>query len=159
MKLELHRVEQDASVLPGRENRRTRGTLFIDGQMECHILEDEVRIDDPRTPQNEGAKIKTRTAIPAGTYQIVMILSPKYGRIMPRLVNVPGFDGILIHSGHDEKDTWGCLLTGQGFDKEGDIQGGTSKLAFNALFPKLERAWKAGESITITITNDFLAAV
>lgn len=145
MHLELHRVEQDAEVVPGRENRRTRGSLFVDGVLECHTLEDEVR----------PSKIAQRTAIPAGTYKVILTISPKFGKIMPRLVDVPGFDGILIHSGHDEHDTWGCILTGGGFDKAGDIIAGTSRPAFAALFAKLEAAKKRGESIDITITNDF----
>lgn len=156
MRLELHRVEIDKVVLPGRENRRTRGTLFIDGAQECHILEDEVRIDDPTTQANEGAKVAQHTAIPAGTYKVVLTVSPKYGKVMPRLLNVPGFDGVLIHSGHDERDTWGCLLTAGGFDAAGDVLAGTSRPAFAALFAKLESAWEHGESIEIRITNDFL---
>jgi hypothetical protein len=154
--LELHRVEQDATVAPGRKNRRTRGSMFLNGNLECHILEDEVRIDDPTTPTNEGAKIMEETAIPAGTYRVVMVPSPKFGRVMPRLVDVPGFTGILIHAGHDEKDTWGCLMTAGGFDRDGDIIGGSSRPAFNALFSKLQAASARGEDIDITITNDFL---
>lgn len=148
MKLELHRVEQDQEIPKGRENRRTRGSLFVDGNLQCHILEDEVR----------PVKIMERTAIPAGTYQVVMVPSPKFKRVMPRLLDVPGFTGILIHSGHDEHDTWGCLLTAGGFDKDGDIIAGSSRPAFVALFDRLAAAWDRNERIDITITNDFMEA-
>lgn len=159
MKLELHRVEEDAAVLPDRENKRTRGTLFINGVQECHTLEDEVRIDDPRTPQNEGAKIKGKTAIPAGTYPIRATWSGKFGRTMPEVCEVPNYSGIRIHSGHDETHTEGCLLTAGGFDKDGDIIPGTSKPASQALEAKVMAALGRNEPVFITITNDFLAAV
>lgn len=159
MKLELHRIEQDAEVRPGRENRRTRGTMFVNGKLECHTLEDEVRIDNPATPQDEGAKIKGRTAIPAGTYPIRATWSGKFGRIMPEICEVPRYSGIRMHGGHDETHTEGCPLTAGGFDKDGDIIPGTSKPAAVALEAKVMAALGRGESVSITITNDFLAAV
>lgn len=147
MHLELHRVEQDAEIPRGLDNRRTRGSLFVDGALFCVTLEDEVR---------NGPKIKARTAIPAGTYKVVMVLSPKKGRIMPRLVDVPGFEGILIHAGNTEADTEGCILVGGSFTG-GNITAGTSKVAFDALYDRLAEAWDRHDPITITITNDFLA--
>lgn len=154
--LELHRFDQDKEVQKGRENRRTRGRMLIDGRPLISVLEDEVRIDDPSTPQNEGAKIKGRTAIPAGRYQIKLTYSPKFGRIMPEIVCVPNYTGIRVHSGHDETHTEGCLLTAGGFDPEGDIIGGSSRPAqakFEAaIVPRLQ----AGEECWIDITNDFL---
>ena len=156
IQLEQHRFDQDATVLKGRANRRTRGRLTIDGKPLICVLEDEVRIDDPSTPQNEGAKIKGRTAIPAGRYQIKLTSSPKFGRIMPEIVCVPNYTGIRVHSGHDETHTEGCLLTAGGFDPEGDIIGGSSRPAqakFEAaIVPRLQ----AGEECWIDITNDFL---
>jgi hypothetical protein len=146
IELELHRVEMDKEIPKGRKNRRTRGTLFFAGEMECHTMEDEVRAP--------GVKIKGKTAIPAGRYHVVMTWSPKNEKIMPRLVNVPMFDGILIHPGHDEVDTEGCLMTAGGFDRDGDIIGGTSKPAFDKLAAKLAKALLDGE-VWITITNDF----
>lgn len=54
-----------------------------------------------------------QTAIPTGNYKIIVNLSPKFKRNLPRLIDVPGFDGILIHRGNTDKDTSGCILIGE----------------------------------------------
>ena len=77
----------------------TIGKLYIDGKYFCDTLEDVVR---------KGPK-----AIPAGTYEVILNVSPRFGKVLPRLLNVPGFDGILIHAGNTSKDTSGCILVGQ----------------------------------------------
>lgn len=156
MLLEQHRVEEDSTIKPGRANKRTRSTLFVDGEMLIHLLEDEVRRDNPSTPQDEGAKVKKRSAIPAGTYPVVLTHSPKFGRLLPLILNVPGFSSIRMHSGHDEEDTEGCLLTAGGFDADGDIIAGTSRKAEEKLMSVLRPAWERREEIKIVITNDFL---
>lgn len=82
----------------------TVSRLLIDGEYFCDVLEDTVR--------EPSVKVFGRTAIPAGTYKMILNMSPRFGRILPRLLNVPGFDGILIHSGNTAEDTHGCLLVG-----------------------------------------------
>jgi hypothetical protein len=139
MHLELHRVDGDTAG--------TRGSLFVNGALECCTLEDTVRL---------GKKVPKETAIPAGTYPLILNVSPKYGKVMPRLLDVPNFDGILIHPGNTEEDTWGCILVGLSFDGSGHITGGTSTTAFNALFAKLRAAHMRQEPIDITVTNDFM---
>lgn len=148
MRLELHRVEEDAEVQPGRANRRTRGSLFLNGTCWLAILEDEVRRD--------GVKIKGKSAIPAGTYPIRLTYSPKYGRHMPEVCEVPGYSGIRIHSGHDETHTEGCLLTALSFDAAGDITPGTSKPAMRTFEDVVVPALHRKEPVSICITNDFL---
>jgi len=107
----------------------TISKMYIDGVYFCDTLEPPVRTlidfnkdgdyDDP----GEG-KIKGDTAISAGTYKVALnIISPKYqlrepyksvcGGKVPRLLNVYGFDGILIHIGNSSKDTEGCILIGE----------------------------------------------
>lgn len=83
----------------------TIGKLYVDGVYFCDTLENPVR--------PEGVKIPNETAIPYGTYEIIVNFSPKFKRILPRLLNVPMFDGILIHRGNSVKDTSGCILVGE----------------------------------------------
>ena len=147
VELALHRVEEDATVRPGRENKRTRGTMLKpDGSILIHTLEDQVR----------PSKVYGKTAIPAGRYEIKLTHSPKYGRIRPEVVGVPGFIGIRIHSGHDEGDTLGCILTAGGFDREGDILPGSSKPAEKVFEDCVTPLLLSGKRVFLTITNDFL---
>lgn len=83
----------------------TIGKLYVDGVYFCDTLENPVR--------PEGIKIPNETAIPYGTYEVIVNFSPKFKRILPRLLNVPMFDGILIHRGNSVKDTSGCILVGE----------------------------------------------
>ena len=73
------------------------------------------------------------SCIPAGMYDVVKRQSPKYGQHF-QLLNVPGRDMILIHSGNFTRDTHGCILVGQGFtdiDNDGlrDLQFSKKTLA------------------------------
>jgi hypothetical protein len=83
----------------------TIGKLYVDGVYFCDTLENPVRPD--------GVKIPNETAIPYGTYKVIVNFSPKFKRLLPRLLNVPMFDGILIHRGNSVKDTSGCILVGE----------------------------------------------
>lgn len=140
MELVLHRTTAT--------KKSTIGELFVDGVLECYTLEDVVR---DLGPNGEG-KVWGQTAIPAGTYEVVLNLSPKFGRIMPRLLGVPFFDGILIHKGNTDNDTHGCILVG---DEPGEDVIRKSTPAFDRLYPKLVQAVGRAERITITITNNF----
>lgn len=59
-----------------------------------------------------GVKIPGETAIPAGSYKMVLSKSPKFGRILPEILNVPNFVGIRIHKGNTAADSSGCLIIG-----------------------------------------------
>jgi hypothetical protein len=101
-------------------------------------------------------KVAGQTAIPYGVYTVDLTFSPKYQKIMPILVAVPGFTGIRIHSGNVAEHTEGCLLVGKNrVDKNPATEGidtiTESKLAFGILFDKLNTMHELGESIVIEI--------
>lgn len=132
----------------------TPGMLFVGGRFECWTLEDVVR-EIPGRPVAEW-KVKGQTAIPNGTYTVDLTFSPKYQKVMPILLGVPGFEGIRIHSGNTSEHTEGCLLVGKNrTDKNPATEGidtiTESKVAFGILFDKLTSAHEIGEPIVIEI--------
>ncbi len=58
------------------------------------------------------AKYKGYRAIPTGRYRILITRSRRFGRWLPLLLNVKGFEGIRIHAGNKPEDTQGCILLG-----------------------------------------------
>ena len=88
----------------------TLSEIYVDGELVCFALEDPVR-ERPGVPVEEW-KIKGETAIPAGRYRVQIMWSPRFARFLPRLQDVPGFVGVLIHPGNYPRDTEGCILPG-----------------------------------------------
>lgn len=93
----------------------TIGKLYIDGEYFCDTLEDRVRDynKDGDLMDAGETKIFGETAIPYGKYKMNLSLSPKFKKILPRLLNVPHFDGILIHAGTKAEHSHGCILIGK----------------------------------------------
>jgi len=114
----------------------TIGELSIDGLFQCYTLEDTER----------AVKIKGETAIPKGTYKVIINESNRFKRLLPLLLDVPNFEGVRIHSGNSNHDTEGCILVGQSRNKN---YIGQSRKAFEKLFKKMQ----AAEYITITILS------
>lgn len=100
----------------------TIGQLFIDDSYFCDTLEDTDRNLNQFDPIEliKSKKIYGETAIPTGTYYVNITHSPKFNKDLPLINNVPGFEGIRIHSGNINKDTFGCILVGEN-KKKGQI--------------------------------------
>lgn len=92
----------------------TIGKLYIDDKYFCDTLEDTVRdLNKDGKFDNGEKKIKGKTAIPYGTYEIKWTYSPRFKKYTPQLMNVPSFEGIRIHAGNTNASTSGCLLLGE----------------------------------------------
>ena len=125
----------------------TTGRLYLGrnaiGAPDCLILEDRVRLTD---------KVPRETAIPFGTYDVVITMSPRFKRELPLLLNVPGFAGIRIHSGNTAGDTEGCLLPGMSrILRNGRQVVINSRAAFDRINQYLKRQIAAGAAPRIHI--------
>ena len=118
------------------QHNATMGSLYVDGVWQCWTLEDAIR----------DQKIAGETCIPPGTYRVDIAPSSRFHRLLPILCDVPGFSGVRIHAGNTIADTAGCLLVGR---TRSSGQVGESRLAFEALFPRLVTGLSGGISITI----------
>lgn len=135
----------------------TIGKLYIDGEYFADTLEDTDRNLTSTMSKDKIAKVKVygKTAIPTGTYVVDMnTVSPKFGKRswaqpyggkVPRLQDVPGYEGVLIHPGNTADDTSGCILVGRNKVKGQVVE---SQDTFKALMKILV---KAKDEITITI--------
>ncbi|CAB4216879.1 hypothetical protein UFOVP1590_3 [uncultured Caudovirales phage] len=128
MKLTVERFEYGTDYCIGR--------LYIDGVYFCYTLEDKVRevIGRPTVMW----KVTGETAIPEGTYDLVIDYSPHFKKKLPHILDVPGFEGVRLHSGNSPKDTEGCILVGQTWSGNNFI--GNSRLVFDSLFQRLSEA-------------------
>lgn len=108
-----------------RKAKYTIGKLYIDGQYFCDTIEDTDRgmKQSDAYATNKRKKVKGETAIPTGRYQVTLgVQSERFKNksqykfcdgYLPRLINVPCFEGVLIHIGNTERDTEGCILVGE----------------------------------------------
>ena len=134
----------------------TIGDLYIDGEWFSNTLEDTDRNLTSTMSKDEIVKVKVygKTAIPTGTYVVDMnTVSPKFGKRswaqpyegkVPRLQDVPGYEGVLIHPGNTADDTSGCILVGRNKVKGQVVE---SQDTFHSLMNIL----KGDNDITITI--------
>jgi hypothetical protein len=131
----------------------TIGSLYIDGVYFCDTLEDADRGLTQSMPLEEIRRIKVahETAIPTGVYRMIVNLSPAKRRMLPRLLDVPGFSGILIHRGNTKNDSSGCILVGENRVK-GKVLNSTP--CEKRLVEILTEVQERGEETKIEITNE-----
>ena len=157
MKIELTRIYNCPTYSIGR--------IRVDNKYICDCVEDTDRGLDQKMPLAEIKKKKVykMTAIPTGTYQVTLnIQSPTFAKYkyykqkcngyVPRILLVPGYDGILIHCGSSAASSAGCIIVGFNTVK-GRVT--NSQKAWEELYALLKAASDRNEKITITITRNY----
>lgn len=120
----------------------TLGLLWVGEGFQCYTLEDQVR---------HGAKVPGATAIPAGRYRLAVTMSPRFGRLLPLVLGVPGFEGVRFHPGNTADDTEGCILVGRRVVDATRIA--ESVAAFDALFPLIEAGCTSDDGCWLEISE------
>lgn len=138
MEIIVERLQKDEDV--------TIGAITIDGDFACWSLEDPVR-EVPGQPVSTW-KIHGKTAIPAGRYKVIVDMSARFKRLLPLLLDVPGYSGVRIHAGNTAADTEGCILVGNERLAKSLAR---SQLALAPFMTKLSEAQRKGEPIWLEI--------
>lgn len=142
-----------------KKSTYTIGKIYVDGQYVCDCIEDKDRgLKQSMTlEQINKLKVYGQTAIPTGEYKVTLnVISPKYskstwykqnanGARVPRILNVKGFDGVLIHTGNTAEDSHGCIIIGQNKEVGKVIN---SKETFKKFYQILQ---SSKDDITLTI--------
>jgi hypothetical protein len=130
----------------------TIGSLYVNGEYFCDTLEDTDRgLNSSMSSEDiRQKKVVHETAIPTGEYKVIVNLSPAKKRMLPRLLDVPGFSGILIHRGNTKNDSSGCILLGENKVKGKVIN---STQYEKRLVEILTKVQEDGEEISIEIIN------
>ena len=128
--------------------------IFKQKKFLAYTLEDEYRSE----------KVFGETRIPNGTFKLglrkVGGYHAKYSKRFPHIhigmlhvLDVPGFEYILIHCGNTDEHTAGCLLVGDS-QENNQIQEngfiGKSTQAYKRIYPRIAEAVDCGEKVTIT---------
>lgn len=139
------------------------GKLYVNGKYFCDTLEDTDRglKQSMKLEDLLKIKVKGKTAIPTGTYKITLdVVSQKFSKKnvykfckgkLPRLIDVLGYSGVLMHIGNKPEDTDGCLLVGENKVK-GQVINSTA--TFYKLYEILQSV-KKGEDITIKVERNY----
>lgn len=105
-------VREPAIRQPGKEGF-TPSRLYLNNVFFCFALEDEDRFLECTPADVSEKKVYGCTAVPRGKYRLITSLSARFGRVLPLVLDVPGFKGIRIHGGNTATDSLGCILVGQ----------------------------------------------
>ncbi len=122
---------------------------FITPKQKFYSCEDKVR-------EVEGVpvdtwKIPKETAIPKGTYDLILDESVRFKKIMPHILDVDGFSGVRIHSGNTNHDTEGCILLGWGIGAD-DASVTDSRRAIKDFMDEFQHYPSLGEKVQLVVT-------
>ena len=137
----------------------TIGIFYISGKKLSEVLEDEDRglVQTMPTGKINQIKVYGKTAIPKGTYKVVLSVSPKFkdrpwakkwGGLVPEIRDVKGWTGVRIHPANSASELLGCCAPGDNL-KVGKVLNSTKR--YDELMKQLVPVWEKGEDITIEI--------
>ncbi|WP_420147501.1 DUF5675 family protein [Spirosoma sp.] len=137
----------------------TLSKVVVDNVVKGYVLEDTDRglMNTMSLSEISQIKKKNRTAIPSGRYQLKLTHSTRFNKLMPELLNVPGFGGIRIHPGNYVTDTEGCLLPGLSFNKDanGYLRVWESRKLYDSLLSDIRAAVKRNEAIYCELIRQY----
>lgn len=126
------------------------GKRLGDGARWCSSLEDTDRglSQGMGEAETRRRKVAGRTAIPTGRYGVRVTYSPRFGKRLPLVEGVPGFEGVRIHAGNTAADTAGCILLGENTARGKVLN---SRYWTGRMQALIEAAEKKGERVWIEI--------
>lgn len=145
----------------------TIGKMYINGDYFCDTIEDPDRglSQNMTIDEIKNIKVYGQTAIPTGRYEVTLnVKSPKFSNFnkykwakiwdgyLPRLIDVIGFDGVLIHVANKAEDILGCIGVGENKLKGQVIN---STITFNKLFNIISPLKNTNEKIFIDISTKY----
>lgn len=132
----------------------TLGALLIDGHFACFTLEDPY----------QHRKIPDCTRIPGGIYEVDLqafgLLHDRFKENYPgihrgmiHVRNVPGFDGVMFHTGNYAMNTSGCILMGDSAKNNTIADGyiGDSSAAYIRVYPRIAGALAKNQKVMLLI--------
>lgn len=125
-------------------DKRTLGKLYVDGNYFGETCED----CDRHLENGQEEKVYGETAISRGLYKVVLSHSHHFGRILPEVLDVPGFSGVRIHGGNSAADSLGCVLLGRVRTADGVAN---CAATVQRLIDMIDAAEEAGEVVTLEV--------
>lgn len=131
-----------------KKENYTIGIIYVNGNRFSNSLEptDRGLISSMSLDEIKKRKIYGKTAVPTGTYKVIMSYSNKFKKYLPEVLDIKGFAGVRFHSGNTEKDTLACCLPGQNTQK-GMVT--NSRYYTDTLCSMIDAALKKKEEVTV----------
>ena len=97
-------------------DKYTAGKMYVVGKyFGCTLERTNRDLNHKNGFDNGEKKVYGDTCIPFGKYKLTVTYSPKFGRNLILVNNVPEFSGVRIHRGNRVQDTTGCILVAKTF--------------------------------------------